>query len=121
MPSSSSRAVLTAAIAVLLTLLLVSCSGSGDTSSGEVVTVEIELRDGEVVGGTQRVEVGLDDEVELTITSDVDDEAHVHVYDITIVLRAGEPVTTTFPADIGGMIPVHLHHDGIMLVQLAVA
>ncbi|GAA4043749.1 hypothetical protein [Nonomuraea soli] len=59
-------------------------------------------------------------QVSLTVTSDVADELHVHGYDVTAELPAGQAVTVTFVADLTGVFEVETHGSKLVLVQVAV-
>ncbi|MFF0727811.1 hypothetical protein [Streptomyces sp. NPDC004134] len=92
-------------------------AGAG-TGAGTVV--EIAVRDGEVVPAPGRVEVGLGERVTLRVTGDTDDELHVHGYDKTAELRAGEAAELAFTADRAGVFDVETHGSGLVLTQLMV-
>ena len=86
--------------AALLTILLPACADDGgsddagsSTTAPAVVSVEVTVRDGSVIGGAQRHEVPLDREVTVTVTADVAEEAHVHGYDHLVELTPGEPAS----------------------------
>ena len=86
------------------------------TAPGKVV--EVEFRDGSVVGGTRREEVDLGDTVRLRVTSDVADEVHVHGYDRRIDIAAGTTAELVFVADSGGQFEVELENRGRPLLTL---
>jgi hypothetical protein len=67
-----------------------------------------------------RVEVAQGADVAITVTSDVDDELHVHGYDEEITLPAGVPTTVEFTADEAGLFEVETHETGKLLFQLLV-
>lgn len=114
------------ALLPLLVTGLVACGGSKDeatpaaTTADGVVEVTVEVRDGEVHPGTRRVEVPEGSQVRLVITSDVDDEVHVHGYDAETALEAGRPSTLELVADQTGVFEVETHEGGLELVQLQV-
>ncbi|WP_407561310.1 hypothetical protein [Streptomyces sp. 184] len=91
-----------------------------DVGPAAGTTVEIAVRDGRVTPAPGRVEVGLDERVTLLVTSDTDDELHVHGYDETAELRAGEPAELAFTADRTGVFDVETHGSGLVLTQLMV-
>ena len=49
------------------------------------VRFEAEVREGKVVGGIPRFEVSIGDVVAVTVTSDVSDQLHLHVYDLSLI------------------------------------
>jgi len=58
--------------------------------------------------------------VRFRVTSDVPEEIHVHGYDITKEVPAGETVTVSFKADINGIFEIEFHNSGAVLAQLKV-
>ncbi|WBB62945.1 hypothetical protein O7599_10605 [Streptomyces sp. WMMC500] len=94
--------------------------GADGSDAGAGTTVEIAVRDGRVSPAPGRVEVGPGERVTLRVTSDTDDELHVHGYDETAVLRAGEPAELAFTADRTGIFDVETHGSGLVLTQLMV-
>lgn len=88
------------------------------TTSGTDIAVTVA--DGRVEGGVERIPVELGDPVRLTVTSDVADEIHVHVYDVTTAISAGGTATVTFTADVPGVMEIELEESGVVLVELEV-
>lgn len=66
-----------------------------------------------------RAQVG--DQLELTVVSARDDELHLHGYDLTLALQAGQPGTLQFPATHAGRFEIELHRGhaaiGVLEVQ----
>ena len=58
--------------------------------------VEIGVRDFKVVGGVKRVEVEKGDTVRLLVRSDVQDEIHVHGYELEKEAAPGKPARFKF-------------------------
>jgi hypothetical protein len=58
--------------------------------------------------------------VRFRVRSDVDEEIHVHGYDITKAVPAGETVTVAFKGDITGIFEIEMHGSGALLAQLKV-
>jgi plastocyanin len=127
-----------------VTLLLAGCGGS---SSGETpppaaattdapaaeppadadadadagVVVDVEIKDGQVTPQGERVEARVGQPITLTITSDVDEEIHVHSDpDHTWQVAAGESITESFTVDTPGQVAVEGHDLGVTIVQLVV-
>lgn len=73
------------------------------------------------VEGPGRVEVDKGDTVELTVTSDVAEEIHVHGYDIFGDVAAGGTVVLSFEASIQGIFEVELEGSHIELLELVVS
>lgn len=107
-----------------------STSGAATSPSGslspteeerdQVVEVRVSVADGKVKPATRRVEVERDSQVRLLITSDVDDDVHVHGYDIEAALEAGRTTTVELVADQQGVFEVETHDGGLTLLQLQV-
>ncbi len=83
--------------------------------------ISIEIVDGEPVGGHQRVEVDLNSEVAISVTSDHAEEVHVHGYDILHAVSPGQPLHFSFAANIPGVFEVELEGSGRLLLQLTVS
>lgn len=134
----------TLATAVVVALSVVACTGGQDPTVGgtpaettlpteqtvagstpaeapepDVERIEVTVSDGEVHGpGTVDLEAGT--QVELVVTSDVDDHVHVHGYDLFEDVTAAESATLTFTADIPGAFEVELEDRALRLVELRV-
>lgn len=83
------------------------------------VRAEFTVSDG-AVDGPGRVEVAQGEMVVLVVTSDVDDEVHVHGYDILADVAAGETVTLEFAADVPGVFEVEMEERHLKLTDLQV-
>ncbi|GAB2808579.1 hypothetical protein GCM10022221_02380 [Actinocorallia aurea] len=59
--------------------------------------------------------------IRLTVTTDADDELHVHGYDKELELKAGVPGTLEFTADVTGRFEVETHGSGLLLFTLQVS
>lgn len=80
----------------------------------------IEISEG-TVEGPDVVRAELGETVEIVVVSDVDDEIHVHGYDLFFELMAGIPSRLTFTADIPGIFEVETHDTHAHLFDLEVA
>ena len=78
------------------------------------------VTDGKVEPKPHRVEVAKDSQVRLIVTSDVDDELHVHGYEVEAELEAGRPTTVELVADQTGIFEVETHESELELLQLEV-
>lgn len=87
--------------------------GSGDHMHTITVT------DGEVKGDRQ-ISVPVDTELMLEVKADVDEEIHVHGYDITAEVSGGSPAEITFVADTPGTFEVEFEGSGLLLTEIEV-
>jgi hypothetical protein len=78
------------------------------TEATTIDPVDVEISGG-VASGDALFTYDLGDTVDITVVSDVDDELHVHGYDLVFVLSAGVPLTLDFVADIPGVFEVEVH------------
>jgi hypothetical protein len=78
------------------------------------------IEGGEVVGGLQRWQVTQGDDVRIVIRSDVDDEIHLHGYDIEKPVGPGRPAIFAFGATIPGRFELESHESGGQIAQLDV-
>jgi heme/copper-type cytochrome/quinol oxidase subunit 2 len=86
----------------------------------ERTVVNVAVKDGKVSPKTHRVKVAKGTQVRLMVTSDVDDEVHVHGYEIEKEVLAGQTVTIDFTADQTGVFEVESHESNLQLIQLEV-
>ncbi len=82
--------------------------------------IEVRIADGAVQTDADRVEVAAGQSVRVFVTSDVDDELHVHGVDETVDLVAGETTTLDVTVDEPGVFDVETHEGGLLLFQLVV-
>jgi hypothetical protein len=90
------------------------------SASPSVQVIEVHIVDGEVHTDADRVEVASGAAVRLVVTSDVDDELHVHGADETAPVVADVPTTLEFAISEPGVFEVETHDSGLLLVQLLV-
>jgi hypothetical protein len=82
----------------------------------EVIVVD----GGEPRDGVKRLDYERGETVRLEVRSDVDEEIHVHGYDIYEQLAAGERTRFSFPAEIDGVFEIELHGSGAEIARLTV-
>lgn len=102
-------------------------TGSGPSSAApatdqtqQAVEVTVAVQNGKVTPKPHTVDVPLGSEVSLQVTSDVDDEVHVHGFDVEEPLEAGHTTTITLHADEKGVFEVETHETELLLLQLEV-
>lgn len=87
------------------------------TIPGTLIRVVVE--GGEVtVNGPTSVPSG--EQVTIRVRSDVEDEVHVHTYDLMVDVAPGSPAEISFTADIPGVHEVELEQSGTVLLELEV-
>jgi hypothetical protein len=90
----------------------------GQAASGSLPTIVIA--DGEPVGGVAELEFSAGDRIRFQVESDVDDEVHVHGYDLSEDVTAGGAASFDFPADIEGIFEVELEERAEPIAELRV-
>lgn len=95
-------------------------AGGPGTPDADVV-LEATVAGGSVTEGGGRQEIPLGSSVALVVTADVEDEIHLHGYDVSAHTVPGQPVTLTFTANIPGVFEVEMHEDGLALWDLEVS
>lgn len=91
------------------------------TPADEPQRVSVQFENGEVVGGIVRADIELDSEVVLVVRADVEDEVHLHGYDLSADVAPNQPARITFRADQVGEFEVELENRGIPLAELTVS
>ena len=86
----------------------------------KAVEITVAVSDGKVTPKPHRVDVPLGSQVRLQVTSDVDDELHVHGFDIEEPLEAGRTTMIELTADQQGVFEVETHETELELLQLEV-
>ncbi|MDQ3607323.1 MAG: hypothetical protein M3459_00235 [Actinomycetota bacterium] len=95
--------------------------GTRNEPGAEPEPVALEFAGGEVVGGVETIEVTAGDEITLTVTSDVQEELHVHGVDLSEDLPPGEEVEVTFTAEAEGVFEIELHDSGTQIASYEVS
>ena len=115
------------AIAVALVLFIVLKGDDGSDSTAASGPTKITFRNGAPVGGVREIEVAKGDRIRLDVTPDVPAEVHVHGYEITKEVEAGQTATLEFPATAEGVFEVEVHHlvngeeeSGVQVAELNV-
>jgi FtsP/CotA-like multicopper oxidase with cupredoxin domain len=72
--------------------------------------VEIKVHHGRLVAGPAVIKLKQGDQVTLRVTSDSNDELHLHGYDMYLNLIAGQPAQLSFTAAHSGRFEYELHH-----------
>ena len=134
---SHSKRILSLLFASIAVVGLAACGSSGDTTStatggggaksGEEAkggalpaATTIVVKNGEPVGGVQRLEYSAGDQVRFTVDSDVADEIHIHGYDLMKDVPAGGSASFSFPAEIEGIFEVELEGRKEQIAEIRV-
>ncbi len=83
--------------------------------------IEISLKDGKVTPSGDRVALPKGTVLRLRITSDRQDELHVHGYDIGIAVKPGGTVTRDITLDKVGRFEIESHEPPLTVIQLVVS
>ena len=81
----------------------------------------VAVAGGTVVGGVPRFEASVGDLVRVTVTSDVDDEVHLHVYNLVVTVDVGVSALLDLEATVPGIFEAELHHAGFRVFELQVS
>jgi hypothetical protein len=81
--------------------------------------VRISFADGEVTG-PRRPRFTVGDRIDLIVRADVEDEVHVHGYDLMEDVAPGSPARISFEADSEGRFEVELEDRHLPLTELVV-
>lgn len=116
-----------AAALLACALVLTGCGssdGAGETDGGlkgAGTTVDIVIKDGKVTPQGKRVKVEAGKPVTLRITSDADEQIHVHSDpEHEFEVEPGRVLDETFTIDTPGQVAVEAHHLDVTIVQLVV-
>lgn len=116
--------VRTLAAAFALSLLtLAGCSGGDDaiTSDGDGVDVTVEISDGDTDPSGAVIRVDQGEDITLHITSDIDDEIHVHSEpDHSFPVTPGQETVETFSIDTPGTYEMESHHLEKVIAKIEV-
>ncbi len=80
----------------------------------------IVIKDGAPEGGVTELEFDKGDEIRFAVTSNTDQEIHVHGYEIEEEIPAGETVNVEFPADLDGIYEVESHTSEQQVAEIRV-
>lgn len=83
--------------------------------------IDVVVADGQVTVTPEDPQVAQGDLVEIEILSDVEEEVHVHGYDLMQDLVPGEPAVIRFIADVQGIFEAELEGSATPLFELTVS
>ncbi|CAN5250646.1 hypothetical protein BH24ACT1_BH24ACT1_03290 [soil metagenome] len=85
-----------------------------------VRTISVSFADGAVPGGVRTETVPLDEPVRIEVSGDVEEEVHVHTYDLVDDVAPNDPAVIEFTADIPGVHEVELEGSHLLVLELQV-
>ena len=94
---------------------------AGLTAADASVTITAAIVGGEVATDEDRVEVAIGDVVMVMISSDAEDEVHVHGYDLFADVADGADAMIVFEADTPGRFEIELETSGLFIAELVVS
>lgn len=95
-------------------------SGTASTPADGEQVISVSVAGGNVNPPPGPVDVKLGSTVVIEVTADADDEIHVHGYEVTAPVQAGQPSRVTIMADAPGQFEVELHSNSLVLLTLRV-
>ena len=96
-----------------------SASSSSSTPAGR--TLEVTIKGNKITPAPSTVELGIGETLTLTVTSDHEDQLHVHGFDVEKALPAGTPVSVELTGKTPGVYEVETHHPELRLLKVAVS
>jgi hypothetical protein len=112
------RRFLIAPLAVLALLPLGALAACGGGDTGNTVTFSVTVT-GNTADRTD-LQAKQGDTIQLTFTTDKDEEIHLHGFDLAFECEAGKPLTKTFKADRTGQFEFEIESTGTHLGDLTV-
>lgn len=98
-----------------------STTPSAETTPAGALVIDITLADGKVTPNGTKYDLKVGQTVVLNVTSDHDDEIHVHSEpEVEIEVTAGVPASTQFVAEQSGSFEVEAHHPEKVIAILNV-
>ncbi|WP_370647124.1 hypothetical protein [Mycobacterium sp. IDR2000157661] len=99
--------------------------GASDMSDAQApperTTIDISIANGEVTPQNKQVQAELNQPIVLKVTSDTEDELHVHSNpEHTFAVKPGPPQTFQFSVNVPGRVDVELHDTGQTVATIAV-
>jgi hypothetical protein len=104
------RALSAASVVLSLLVLTTACGGDDDGGSTETRTIEVTVKDGAVTPAGTRIDIDVNQPVDIVITSDSPGELHVHSSPETtkeFTEGKNDPIELQF--DRPGLVDVELH------------
>lgn len=93
---------------------------STTTTTTGIRTIEVTFAGGQATGGVRTESVRLGETILLRVTSDVEEEVHVHTYDVVADVAAGQTAELRVTATIPGRFEVEMEdrHKQILVLEV---
>jgi hypothetical protein len=92
----------------------------GTTTADGITTITIVVKNAAPEGGIERATVAKGDSVSLVVHSDVEDEVHLHGYNLAADVAAGGVARIDFVASVPGRFEAELEQRGVQIADLTV-
>ncbi|MCH1615563.1 MAG: hypothetical protein L7S47_07600 [Acidimicrobiales bacterium] len=80
----------------------------------------VQIIEGEVAGGVQRVRAELGEVVALAVDSDSAEILHLHGYDLVATIEPGISAVLVFEASIPGIFEIELENAGLLVAKVEI-
>ena len=117
--STPVKLALAAAAVGLAVVVFLVLRPASEPPAPETVDVELVVQDGHVPS-VRRIEIARGADVRLRVRADVEDEVHVHGYDLMRDVAPGRPAVISFRASVPGRFEVELEERKELLAELVV-
>jgi hypothetical protein len=95
-------------------------SVASNSATQQTATFDLVIKNKKLISGPETIQVRENDQVTLNITSDEDEELHIHGYDKSVNLEKDKPTTLTFLANLTGRFPYELEKSATDIGTLEV-
>lgn len=89
-------------------------------SEAEAGQPVIRIKGGQPVGGPAEYEYAKGDRIRFVVVSDVEEEIHLHGYDVSKEVAAGGRVAFDLAADIEGVFEAELERSAVLIAEITV-
>jgi plastocyanin len=96
--------------ALVATTAGASAAATQPAAADNATLVELKVQQGRLVLGPEVIKLTEGDKLTLRVTSDTDDEMHLHGYNLRLDLTAGQTGELTVTANRSGRFEYELHH-----------
>ncbi len=115
---SRNRTLLVAVVVIAFVAVGGYLAYRGTGGEGALVSIDLRVAGSAMTPDNPTAKAG--DTLTMTITTDKDEEIHLHGYDIPFECKAGQPLTKTFKADKTGTFPMEIEETSTPLGSFTV-